>query len=810
MSHTNFLDAVNRDLRYGLREIRNHPGFAVSSVLILALAIGANTAIFTVVNAVLLKPLSYQEPDRLVRISGGATSVRFEAIRHAQSFTGAAAFSVFTETATLSTAEGPEALKGARVSTNFLTVLGIAPLLGRSFLPDEEQPGPQVAMISEELWRRRFGADPQLAGKSARLGAAPCTIVGILPAGFQFPFPDVEVWRPWQPATVPLQSRINSPILNVFARLKPGIGLNQATAELAIVNRQYARTHPGMLDAKPNHPDFVTPMKDQLVRNIRSILWMLFGAVGFVLIIACANVASLLLARATSRSREFAVRAALGATRARIVRQLLTESLALAAVGGALGVLLAHWVLQGIMLMPGLDLPRKGEIHLDGAALGFAVALSTLTSLLFGLAPAFNASRLDVLSAIKANSEIAGVWSKRVAARLNPRGLLVIGQVALSIVLLIGAALLLQSLAHLRRVDPGFQPSHLLTMQIAPTPSRYDTTAKSFAFFEELVERIESIPGVRSAAITLTLPMTGFAGSPIHVVGRPLLKLNERPIATVQNVTPGYFRTMGIELKRGRDFTRQDSMVAPGVAIISERLARQFWPAYPQGEDPVGHFVLAGASPDMLQITGIVADVRQASLADEGWPAIYRPRAQTIPLSAMVAVRTNGDPMKFVKAIRHEVMAIDPDQAISAVKSMEDVVDSSEGQRRSIVILLGSFAGTGLLLTVVGIYGVIACSMAQRTREIGIRGALGAQRSDILRLVLRQGLVLTLVGAAFGIGGAAALTRILTSLLFGMSATDPLTFAGVALLLIIVALAASYIPADRAARIDPAAALRAD
>jgi putative ABC transport system permease protein len=800
---------VITDLQYALRTLRRNPIFALTAVLTLALGMGANTAIFSVVHAVLLKPLEYHDSNRLVRLSGGATAARFEAIGQARSFTEAGAFTVFTENVTLSGPDGPEPLKGARVSANFLRILGITPLYGRSFLPEEESAGPQVVLISAELWQRRFGGDPRIVGGTATLAAAPYTIIGVLPPGFQFPFPGLEVWRPWQPSTMPTQARLNSPILSVFGRLKPGVNLEQASAELAVIHRQYALAHPGALDAKPKQVETVTPLKDQLVRNVRSLLWMLFGAVGFVLIIACANVASLLLARATSRSREFAIRAALGAGRGRLVKQLLAESLLLSFAGGALGLLLARWSLAGIARLPGLELPRMSEIHLDGMALAFAVVLSVATSLLFGLAPSLRASRPDLAGVMKAAGEGAPSGGpRRLALWLSPRGLLVAGQVALSIVLLIGATLLIESLARLRRVNPGFQPANLLTMQIALSQTRYDTIPKSAAFFEELVRRVESVPGVRGAAVTLTLPTTGFAGTPVQATGQPLLKLNERPIAILQSVTPGYFRTLGIPLRRGRDFATQDTVTAPLVVIVNESLARRFWPAYPSGEDPVGRYVLVGANPQPMQIVGIAADVRQASLADDAGPGVYRPRTQNPPMSAMFAVRTEGDPLRFVNAIRSQVTAIDRDQAITAVKTMADVMEASEAQRRSIMILLGLFAGAGLLLAVVGIYGVIAYSVGQRTKEIGIRRALGAQQNDVLSLVVGQGLGLTLAGVVVGIAGALALTRVMRGLLFQVSPADPATFAGIALLVVVVSLAASFIPARRAARIDPMTALR--
>jgi predicted permease len=387
---------------------------------------------------------------------------------------------------------------------------------------------------------------------------------------------------------------------------------------------------------------------------------------------------------------------------------------------------------------------------------------------------------------------------------------LVIGQVALSIILLIGAALLIESLARLRQVDPGFKPANLLTMQVALAQGRYDTTQQSSAFFAELVRRVEAVPGVRSAAVTMTLPMTGYAGTPIHLVGQVPLKLNERPIAILQSITPGYFRTLEIPIRRGRDFAAQDTLSTPLVAIINESLARRFWPAYPKGEDPVGRSILAGANPQPLQIIGIVADVRQASLAEDREPGLFRARSQSPPYTAMLAVRTQGDPLHYVKAIRNQVAGIDPDQAVAEVKTMDDVVDASEGQRHSVMILLGLFAGLALLLAVVGIYGIVAHSVVRRTKELGIRQALGAQRSDILGLVLRHGMGLTLAGVAAGIGGAVALTRVMRGLLFQVSATDPWTYAGITLLLLLAALAACYIPAQRATRMDPTAALRVE
>jgi len=813
MNILRLLETVGQDTRYALRTTRKKPAFAVTAVLTLALAIGGNTAMFTVIRAVLLKPLQYSDPDRLVRISGGATPTRFEEMRGgAHSFTELTAFT-FVDNITLSIGAQPEVVKGIRVSAGFLRVPGVEPLVGRSFRPEEDSPGgAPVAMISAELWQRRFGGDPQIAGKAATLAGMAYTIIGVLPPHFQFPLPGVDVWMtaPAEWPLVPLKSRALSPFLTVFGRLKPGVSLEQADAEMRVIRRQYALAHPSMLDARPKTPVEVTAMKDDLVADVRSMLWMLSGAVGFVLLIACGNVASLLLARATYRSREFAVRSAIGATRTRLIGQLLVECLLLSFAGGVLGALLAAWSLRAIPHITVFELPRAGEIHMDWTVLGFTVALSILTGVIFGLAPSLGASRPDLNDTLRASGEAAskGV-SKRVLAGLNVRGLLVVGQIALSMVLLIGSALLVESIAHLRHVDVGFNPANLLTMSVSLPPLRYDTDQKRNSFFQELVERVGSLPGVRGATAAPFLPMMAYPGTPVQDAGKPPLKLNERPIATILIVMPGYFRTLDIPVRRGREFAEQDTADAPRVAVIDEALARRFWPAYPQGLDPVGQqLLIGGVNLKPVEIVGIAAHVHQ-EIESSAWPeTVYVAFAQNPRPFATLAIRTAGNPLRLTGAVREQVHELDPDQAAADVRTMDDLVEAQIGQRRLLMTLLASFSGVAVLLALIGIYGIIAYTVAQRTQEVGIRRAMGAQQSNILWLVIRQGLVLSLVGIALGLGGALALTRVMKAFLFHVSATDPATFAGIALLFLVVALAASYIPARRAARIDPMAALR--
>ncbi len=825
MNGLGFLSALRQDLRFAARMIAKRPGFSAAIVLTVALGIGANTALFSVLRAVLLRPLGYTDPQRLVILTRGATPIHVDEFRaSARSYTETGVFAVGAEQMALTggpngKGQEPEVVSAARVSGNFLSILGIAPTIGRSFLPFEDRTGgPDVAMISTRLWRRHFGGNPAILGHTATLAGIPYTIIGVLPPRFTFPFADADtdVWitRPIEWSLMPLKSRPLSPYLHIFGRLKPAVNIQGANAELTVLNRQYATAHPAMLDAKTStssDPTRIQSLQESIVADVRLPLLLLSGAVGLLLFIVCANVASLLLARAATRAREFAVRAALGAGRNRLLRQLLTESTLLSMLGGVLGVLLAWAALRSIRTATTLDLPRSSEIHLDLGVLSFALALSLCTGILFGLAPALSAFRRDLAAVLQGNlATTRGRFRRRLAAPFNlgPRGLLVAGQVALSLVLLVSAGLLLQSLAHLYQVDPGFRANNVLTMSVSLSPAQYDTDAKRADFYRQLVERVEAMPGVDDASVTLTLPTTGWAGAPVRIAGRPELLLNQRPIAIVQQISPDYFRTLDIPLKRGRAFTSRDNATAPPVTIIDEGLARRFWPLYPRGEDPIGQHLLVGSHKQPLEIVGIAAAVHQQGRDADPMPGFYLPDAQSPPQAAILMLRTKSDPASFAAPVRKQVLALDHNQPISDVRTLSAVLDASESQRRLMFSLLGAFSVVATLLAVLGLYSVISYSVVERTREIAIRQALGAQRSSILALVLRQGLGLALGGVVFGIAAAAGLTRLLSTMLFGVKAIDPVTFVLAATLFLIVALAASYIPARRAAAVEPMAALR--
>jgi putative ABC transport system permease protein len=800
------LDTLARDVAYTVRTLRKNPAFAVTAVVTLALGIGANTAVFTIVRSVLLRPLAYREPDRLVQITSGATTMRLEELKKtARSYTDFGDYCNQSADVALTGAFTPEVIKQARVSANFLSILGVEPLIGRSFTAEEDSPGgPPVVIISSNLWQRRFGGDPQIVGRTIDVAGFAHTVVGIMPADFKFPFPEADVWFP-QPA-----KDINqfSPLLVVFGRLAPGVTLAQASAELQVINAQYAAAHPGMMDTKPNKPARVAPLKDSLVANVRGILWMLFGAVTFVLLIACANVAGLLLARATSRTREFAIRAALGASRGRVIAQVLIESTTLSFLAAIIGTALAQWMLHAITLasLTRAELPRIGEVRLDPLVLAFALMLSVATGLVFGLLPSFTVSRPDLVAGLKSRGE-SGASSHRFG-RFNTRSALVAGQVALSIVLLSGTALLIRSLVRLSHVDPGFDSSSLLTFRVSLSPTHYNKTESLVAFYDEVLRRIDAVPGVKRSTISLTLPMMGYPMMPVQPADAPRRQLNERQLGMIQFIMPDYFRTLGIPLRSGREFNERDKTGAPPVTIINEALARKLWPDYPQF-NPIGRRILMGVRTAQYEVVGVVGDIRQG-LDTDLTPGMYWPAYQEVSPTMMFAVRTQGDPLRYAEPMRRAVLAVDSAQPISAIYTMTEMAEQEEGKRRLVLVVLGAFAIAAVLLTMIGIYGTITYWVVQRTGELGIRRALGAPTGHILWLVVGRGMGVTAAGLVVGIGGAIALTRLIQSLLFHVSPNDPATLTTVALITTALSLAATYLPARRAAGVDPMEALRAE
>jgi len=811
------LEIIWQDIKYSLRVLRKNPVFTAAAILTLTLGIGANTAMFSLVRAVLLKPLEYHDPDRLVfltlenasqnSLDLGFTQLRYEQTKKtARAFSSVACFLRMPENMILSGAGEPDALKGARVSANFLEVLGVAPIVGRSFSIDEDTPGGAlVAMISASLWKNRFGADPQISGRPISLDAKPYTIIGVLPDGFDFPFAGVDVWvtKPTEMLALPAKfwPFITTQIL--FARTQPGITFDQAKAEMEVMNQQYMRANPKWTDAKPGTVVKVQLLRDRLVAKVRTMLWLLFGAVSCVLLIACANLGGLLLARASARTREFTVRAALGAGRGRLMRQLLTESMLLALIGGGSGVLLAQWILTAIPTIEA-RLPSAQGIKIDNVVLWFTLAISAVAGVLFGLLPSLAASRPNLVEALRqsgAASKLSLSWRRTV---------LVTGQVALSVVLLVGAALLIQSFARLRSVNPGFDAESLLTMKIPLPAARYDTREKRSMLFSEMERRVAALPGVKNVAIARTIPTTPWFFTNVGVEGQPEAEAREQPSAQLQSVTPDYFRAMRIPLHRGRTFTAQDNTPgSPPVFVINETFARRFWPSYPDGLNPVGQHMGEGIDKIVsAEIVGIVGDVHEGGLDVKPKPEFYVPIAVHAPQIAYLLIRTSGDPLQLTSTIRREVLAIDRDQPVTDVFRMSDVMDATLGRPRLTVLLLTAFAGTALLLALIGIYGLIAYSVTQRTQELGVRRALGAGPSNILMLVLKHALALTIAGVALGLVGSFALARLMKTLVFEVSTADPATFAFVALLFVIVGLAAASIPAWRAQRIDPATALR--
>ncbi|HVG19229.1 MAG TPA: ABC transporter permease [Blastocatellia bacterium] len=798
------METLYQDIRYGVRTLLKNPGFSAIAVLALALGIGANTAIFSVVNAVLLRPLPFEEPDRLVmvwekrmalgRVRNVASAPDFVDWRAQNAvFEDMAAY--FNNGFNLSGDDEPERLQGVSVSPGFFSVLRAQPKIGRAFLPDEDNPASEpAAIISNGLWQRRFGGDPNIIGKTIRMNDQSRTVVGVMPADFVFPNSDVEVWVPLTFSASDLNSR-GSHYLNVIARLKPGVAIKQAQDEMDRIAARLEEQY----QVNTGHGVNVFSLHEEVVGNVKQALVVLLGAVGFVLLIACANVANLLLARAAVRQKEMAIRTALGAGRARIIRQLLTESTLLALAGGTLGVLLALWGLDLLLAVSTGSIPRVKEIRLDGGVLAFTFLISLGTGLIFGLVPAWQASNPDLNESLKEGGRgaSAGIHRNRV------RSIFVVAEVAICLVLLIGAGLMIKSFVRLLDVNPGFNAENLLTMNVSLSGSKYRETAQRMAFFNQAIERIASAPGVQGAATVLSLPMSGSSSRYFQIEGRPPQPPGQGYNANINAASGGYFKAMGIPLIQGREFNEGDVMGSLPVVIINQAMARQFWP----DEDPVGQRMGVGNEP-LRTVVGVVGDVRQAGLETEPRAEFFYPFFQIDQGFGTFVVRTGGDPKAVISAVRGELQAVDKDQPLFRISTMNEALAQSVAPRRLNMLLLGIFAGVALVLAAVGLYGVMSYSVTQRTREIGIRMALGAARGDVVKLVVGQGMMLASTGVALGLVASYFLTRLMSSLLYGVSATDPLTFTVISLILVGVALGASYVPARRATKVDPMEALR--
>jgi predicted permease len=805
-----------QDLRYGLRVLLKNPGFTAVAVIALALGIGANSAIFSVVNTVLLRPLPYKDPDRLVMVWEENAKAGYPRDTPAaanyidwrdqnQVFEGMAA--IADQSFNLTGAGEPERIEGRRVSASLFPLLGVEPHLGRALLPEEDQPGGnRVVVLSHGLWQRRFGSDAKIIGQPLTLNGESYEVVGVMPPHFQFPTREDELWVPIAFTPQQAANRGNH-YLQVVARTKPGVTLEQAQAEMSTIAARLRQQYP---EQNTDLGATVTPLHEHVVGDIRPALLVLLGAVGFVLLVACANVANLLLARAAARQKEIAVRIALGASRLRLVRQFLTESVLLAVLGGVVGLLLSVWGVSLLKTFIPENISQARAITIDARVLGFTVLVSLLTGLIFGLAPAVQASNFNLNETLKegGRDSAAGSRGNRI------RALLVVAEVAVSLVLLIGAGLLINSFLRLRSVDPGFRADNLLTMSIVLPQQKYPDAARRAAFYTELVSRIEALPGVKSAAVTNWIPLV-FQGDSIgfSIEGRPdpAPGQGRRPTVVTRVVHPHYFRTMGIQLLRGREFGEQDGAESPAVAVVSETMARRHWP----GEDPTGKRITPGPATstdpdDWVTIIGVAQDVRQFELGADPKPQMYVPYAQGWSSFAPrhLVVSTAVEPLSLAATVRQTVWEIDKDQPVSDIRTMEEVLSESLARQRFSMLLLGIFAAVALALAAVGIYGVMSYSVAQRTHEIGIRMALGAQRGDVLKLAVGQGLKLVLIGVALGLAAAFVLTRVMASLLFGVSATDPATLVTISLVLIGVAVLASYIPARRATKVDPMVALR--
>jgi putative ABC transport system permease protein len=804
------------DIRYGFRMLLKHKGFTAVAVIALALGIGANTAIFSLVNGVLLRPLPFPNAERIVYFEGknpGAAAITESNISFLDFTDWSQQTDLFASTAAYWTgnaqfgADGAEAERVPRagVTSGFFSVLGVQPVLGRAFVPGDDTGWPQsVAIISHGLWKRRFGSDPAIVGKKVQMSSWPLTIIGVMPPEFEYP----EQTQVWVPSAVNLRDEPrDNRVWSAIARLNTGVHLKQAQTRLSAIDARLARQFP---ETNKGWDVTLSTLHERLVREVKPSLLALLGAVGFVLLIACANVANLLLARGAARQKEIAIRAALGASRTRVLRQMLTESILLSAIGGAAGLVLSIWLIDLLMSMLPAGAPRLEQIGIDYRVLAFALGVSALTGILFGIVPALQASKLDVTSALKEGGR-SGEGHRRTSAR----SLLLIGEVALSLMLLVGAGLLIKSFLRLQEVRPGFNAHNVLTADLSLQGPKYREDQRCVEFFRQLIERLEAAPGVQAAGGSVNLPLDASAyaiGRGFIPEGRPLT-VDEAKDAMFSTITGDYFRALQIPLLVGRTFEPRDKADAPKVVIINETTAKRYFGSSTAaiGKRLSIWAAFRGRRRDekfMREIVGVVGDTRTGSLTAEAGAQIYVPHAQDSQWNFMgLVIRTAGDPAAFATTLRREVQALDKDQPIYNVRTMDDVVANSLGTRRVSMQLFAVFAIAALLLAAIGIYGVMAYTVTQRTQEIGIRMALGAQRSDVLGLVVRQGMTLAAIGVVAGLAGAFSLTRVMASLLFHVRPDDPTTYLAISFLLIVVAFLACYLPARRAAKLDPVIAL---
>jgi putative ABC transport system permease protein len=810
------MDTLIQDIRYGARMLRKSPALSMVAVISLALGIGANTAIFSVINAILLESLPYDDPGGIVLVWGNTPAEGKD--RNQVSATDVDDWrnqnSVFEDVTTygsfrpVMTGNGePERIPAMQVGDGYFKIMRGEPMLGRVFTPEEQQDGrDQVIVLSYGLWQQRFAGDPGIVGKTVLLSARPYTIVGVMPADFR-PLPsslvdaNAQYYRPV--AEPPDDEQRSARHLRAIARLKPGVSLDRAQAEMNLIAARLEQEHP---THNNGYGVRLATLTEDTVGDLRAPLMLLLGAVAFVLLIACANVGNLLLARSASRQKEIAIRAALGAARARLVRQFITESLCLSVLGGAAGLLLALWGTSLIESIGSRVNPMLGGVRIDIRVLGFTVIISLMTGIIFGLAPALQVSKPDLNESLKEGGRNSGAG----ASRSSLRSALVISEVAMALVLLICAGLLIKSVMRLRDVNPGFKAENLLTMNVSLPGAKYPKPATWVAFYNQVIERVEALPGVQSAAVTSVLPLSGnFDGRGLAVEDRPRPRGEEISV-DLYIVTPRYLRTMAIPLLRGREMGEQDTENQPLVALVNETMAKELWP----GEDPVGKRIKFPGSARNPQpwrtVVGVVSDVKQYGLDKKEPMQIYLSEAQYPGSSMTLVVRASADPKNLVAAVKGEILAVDPDQAVYEINTMEQLLSDSISLRRFSMMLLMIFAAVAMILSAVGIYGVMSYSVTQRTHEIGIRLALGAARSDILKLVIGHGMALALIGIVIGTAASLGLTRLMASLLYGVGATDAAVFVLIPAILAGVALGACFAPARRAMKVDPGVALRYD